>query len=68
MCTLLYNVCTIKSPMLTTLSAIAVQQANPIKATIKKVKHFLDCCAPHDGDVDVQKEHMVSGMNSNAGY
>ena len=37
--------------MLTALSAIATEQADPTEETMKKVKHFLDYCASQEDAV-----------------
>ena len=55
--------------MLTALSVIAAQQANPTEATLKKAKCFLDYCTSQDEAVlTYNMGDMVLGVHSNVGY
>jgi hypothetical protein len=55
--------------MLTALSSIATQQANPTKNTTIKVKQFLDYTFTHpDAIVTYQASDMVLAAHSNASY
>ena len=55
--------------MLTALSAIASQQANPMEETMKRVKHFLDYVASQeDAVVTYKRSDMKLAGHSDAGY
>ena len=55
--------------MLTALSAIASQQANPTEETMKRVKHFLDYVASQeDAVVTYKRSDMKLAGHSDAGY
>ncbi len=55
--------------MLTALGSIAIQQANPTKNTMIKVKQFLDYGFTHpDAIVTYQASDMVFAAHSDASY
>ena len=55
--------------MLTPLSALAAQQANPTTETMKRVKQFLDFAASQEPAVlTYRKSGMVLAVHSDAGY
>ena len=64
-----YYACAVDSTMLTPLSALAAQQANPTTDTMKIVKQFLDYVASQDPAVLMYKKiGMVLAIHSDAGY
>ena len=55
--------------MLTPLSALMAQQANPTTETMKRVKQFLEYAASQEPAVlTYRKSGMVLAIHSNAGY
>jgi len=67
--TLLYYARAVDSTILTALSAIAIEQANPTEQTRAKVKQLLDYCATQDEAVlTYHASNMILAVHSDAGY
>ena len=65
----MYYARAIDSTMLTALSAIASEQANPTENTMKKVKQFLDYAASQeDAVVTYKASDMQLAIHSDASY
>jgi hypothetical protein len=66
--TLLY-VRAVDNTILTALSAIATEQANPTEKTLAKVKQLLDYCATQeDAVIAYNASNMILTVHSDAGY
>ena len=67
--TLLYYARAVDNTILTALSAIATEQANPTENTLTKVKQLLDYCATQDDAViEYNASNMILTVHSDAGY
>ncbi len=67
--TLLYYARAVDTTILTTLSSIATEQANPTQEMMKRVKQLLDYCATQeDGIITYNASKMILAIHSNARY
>jgi hypothetical protein len=67
--TLLYYARAVDNTILTALSAIATEQANPTEQTLAKVKQLLDYCATQDDAIiEYSASKMILTVHSDAGY
>ncbi len=67
--TLLYYAHAVDSTILTTLSSLATEQAEPMQKTMEKVKQLLDYCASQEeAIITYNKSKMILVVHSNAGY
>ncbi len=67
--TLLYNARAVNSPILTSLSSIATEQAKPTKETMEVVKQLLDYCSTQeDAIITYNASKMILAVHSDAGY
>ena len=67
--TLLYYARAVDNTILTALSAIATEQANPTEKTLAKVKQLLDYCATQeDAVIAYNASKMILTVHSDAGY
>ncbi len=67
--TLLYYARAVDPTLLTALSAIASQQANPTQATMDKVRQLLDYVASQEEAIlTYRASNMILAVHSNAGY
>jgi hypothetical protein len=67
--TLLYYARAVDNTILTALSAIATEQANPTAKTLAKVKQLLDYCATQDDAIiKYSASKMILTVHSDAGY
>jgi hypothetical protein len=67
--TLLYYVWAVDPTILTTLNAIAMQQASPTQETMEEVKQLLDYCAcQEDAIITYRATQMILAVHSDAGY
>ncbi len=66
---LLYYVHAVDSTILTTLNAIATQQAAPTQDTLDEIYQVLDYCASQEEAIlTYHKSSMILGVHSNASY
>jgi len=67
--TLLYNARAVNSPILTSLSSIATEQAKPTKETMIIVKQLLDYCSTQEeAIITYNASKMILVVHSDAGY
>ncbi len=67
--TLLYYVRAVESTILPALSAVATEQANPLKKMRARIKQLLDYCATQDKAVLAYKaSKMILAVHRDAGY
>ncbi len=67
--TLLYYGRAVDNTILTSLSAIAMEQAKPTTKTLAKVKQLLDYCATQDeAIIAYEASDMILAVHSDAGY
>jgi hypothetical protein len=67
--TLLYYARLVDSTILTTLNAIATQQAAPTESTMEEIKQLLDYCASHEeAIVTYHALDMILAVHSDASY
>jgi hypothetical protein len=66
--TLLYNARAVNSPILTSLSSIATEQAKPTKETMINVKQLLDYCSTQDEAIITYNASKMILVHSDAGY
>ncbi len=67
--TLLYHARAVDSTILTTLNAIAIQQAAPTQATLEEIQQVLDYCASQEEAIlTYHKSSMILAIHSNASY
>jgi hypothetical protein len=67
--TLLYNARAVNSPILTSLSSIATEQAKPTKETMINVKQLLDYCSTQEeAIITYNASKMILAVHSDAGY
>jgi hypothetical protein len=67
--TLLYHARAVNSTILTTLNAIAMQQAAPTQDTLEEIQQVLDYCASQEGAIlTYHKISMILAVHSNASY
>ena len=67
--TLLYNARAVNSPILTSLSSIATEQAKPTKETMEVVKQLLDYCSTQEeAIITYNASKMILAVHSDAGY
>ena len=67
--TFFYHGCAVDGTMLTTLSAIASEQALPTENTIRKAQKFMDYAATHpDAVLTYRKSDMLLAVHSDASY
>ncbi len=67
--TLLYHARAVDPTIITSLSAIATEQAKPTQETMKKVKQLLDYCATQeDAMITYNPSKMILAVHSDAGY
>ncbi len=67
--TLLYYAQLVDSTILTTLNAIAMQQAAPTESTIKEIKQLLDyCTSQEEAIVTYHASDMIFAVHSDARY
>ena len=59
---LLFYGSTVDTIMITTLSAITLEQYVPTKETTKKVKHLLDYCVSQEDTVITYKRSNIQGL------
>jgi len=67
--TRLYNARAVNSPILTSLSSIATEQAKPTKETMIIVKQLLDYCSTQEeAIITYNTSKMILAVHSDAGY
>jgi hypothetical protein len=67
--TLLYYARAVDSTILTTLNAIAMQQAAPMQDTLEKIQQVLDYCASQEEAIlTYHKSSMILAVHSNTSY